>query len=132
MANRERIPLLGSAFRAPRPRLAGCGDLRRAGLHAQGRELETCGTKRGVGAERGEPRGREAEKAYGSPRQSLCHAEESLGGLPLGLISAPLLHRRSSAPLAPRTYLLTSERLRSGFSLALLCLQRLVFLQEEN
>lgn len=95
VANRERIPLLGSAFRAPRPRLAGCGDLERAGLHAQGRELETCGTKRGVGAGRGEPRGREAEKAPGSPRQSLCHAEESLRGLPLGLLSTPLLHRRN-------------------------------------
>lgn len=39
---------------------------------------------------------------------------------------------KSSAPLAPRTYLLTSERLRSEFSVALLCLQRLVLLQEEN
>lgn len=39
---------------------------------------------------------------------------------------------KSSAPLAPRTYLLTSERLRSEFSVALLCLHRLVFLQEEN
>lgn len=95
-ANRERIPLLGSAFRAPGPPLAGCGDLGRAGLHTQGRELETCGTKQRVGAERGEPRGREAENTSGSPRLSLCHAaEESLRGLSLGLISTPLLPRRN-------------------------------------
>lgn len=39
---------------------------------------------------------------------------------------------RSSVPLAPCTFLQTSERLRSGFSLALLCLLCLVFLQKEN
>jgi hypothetical protein len=63
---REDSPARLRLPRAPPPahRVRGIG---RAGLHSQGRELKTWATGRCVEAERGDPRGREAQSESRSP-----------------------------------------------------------------